>query len=71
MNSLTSRLKGGGSVGDVMEAVVLGSVRISLRLTSLKALGSWLAVVSGAAVANHTDTRRLRAVPASRKQRFA
>jgi CIC family chloride channel protein len=50
MNSFASRLKGGGSVGDVMEAVVLGNVRISLRLTSLKAMGSWLAIVSGGSV---------------------
>jgi len=50
MSLLASRLKGGGGVGEVMEAVVLGKVRISLRLTSLKALGSWLAIVSGGSV---------------------
>ena len=50
VNSFASRLKGAGSVGDVMEAVVLGNVRFSLRLTSLKAMGSWLAIVSGGSV---------------------
>lgn len=50
MGLFASRLKGGGGVGEVMEAVVLGKVRISLRLTSLKAFGSWLAIVSGGSV---------------------
>jgi CIC family chloride channel protein len=50
LGSLASRLKGGRGVGEVMEAVVLGNVRISLTLTSLKALGSWLAIVSGGSV---------------------
>lgn len=34
-------------VGDVMEAVVLGRVRLSMRVTLLKSLASWLAIVSG------------------------
>jgi len=50
LGQLTARLKGGPGVGQVMEAVVLGSVRISLRLTVLKALGSWSAIVSGGSV---------------------
>ena len=50
MSLFASRLKGGGGVGEVMEAVVLGKVRISLRLTLLKAFGSWLAIVSGGSV---------------------
>ncbi len=50
MGLFASRLKGGGGVGEVMEAVVLGKVRISLRLTSLKAFGSWLAIVTGGSV---------------------
>ena len=50
MSFFASRLRGGGGVGQVMEAVVLGNVHISLRLTSLKALGSWLAIVSGGSV---------------------
>lgn len=47
---LASRLKGGSGVGEVMEAVVLGKLQLSLPLTSLKALGSWLAIVSGGSV---------------------
>jgi CIC family chloride channel protein len=34
-------------VGDVMEAVVLGRVRLSLRVTLAKSLASFLAIVSG------------------------
>ncbi|HET6339636.1 MAG TPA: chloride channel protein [Polyangiales bacterium] len=34
-------------VSDVMEAVVLGKVRLSLRVTLLKSLGSWFAIASG------------------------
>ena len=47
---VASRLKGGRGVGEVMEAVALGNVRISLWLTSLRAFGSWLAIVSGGSV---------------------
>lgn len=50
MSFFASRLKGGGGVGEVMEAVVLGNVRISLRSTALKAFGSWLAIISGGSV---------------------
>jgi CIC family chloride channel protein len=50
VSHLASRLKGGGGVGQVMEAVVLGKLQISLRLTSLKAFGSWLAIVSGGSI---------------------
>ncbi len=49
MGVFARRLRGGG-VGDVMEAVALGRGRISLPLTSVKALGSWLAIVSGGSV---------------------
>jgi CIC family chloride channel protein len=45
-----SRLFGGQGVGDVMEAVALGERHISLRLASLKAFGSWLAIVAGGSV---------------------
>lgn len=37
----------GHGVGDVMEAVVFGRIRLSLRSTSLKSLASWLAIVCG------------------------
>lgn len=50
LSEQASKLKGGRGVGEVMEAVVLGSVRISLPLTSLKALGSWFAIISGGSV---------------------
>lgn len=45
-----SRPEGGKSVADVMEAVALGGVRISLRATLWKALGSWFAIVSGGSI---------------------
>jgi CIC family chloride channel protein len=44
---LVTRSPRGGGVGDVMEAVVLGRVRLSLRVTLLKSMASWLAIVSG------------------------
>ena len=50
LGAIAVRLKGGAGVGEVMEAVALGKGRISLRLTLLKALGSWLAIVSGGSV---------------------
>ncbi|HYQ44079.1 MAG TPA: chloride channel protein [Polyangiaceae bacterium] len=48
--AIGAKLKGGHGVGEVMEAVALGKGQISLRLTLLKALGSWLAIVSGGSV---------------------
>jgi len=50
MGALGAKLKGGHGVGEVMEAVALGKGQISLRLTMLKAFGSWLAIVSGGSV---------------------
>lgn len=50
LSQQASRLKGGRGLGEVMEAVVLGSVHISLRATLLKALGSLLAIVSGGSI---------------------
>ena len=50
LGAIGAKLKGGHGVGEVMEAVALGKGRISLRLTLLKALGSWLAIVSGGSV---------------------
>jgi CIC family chloride channel protein len=44
-----SRTKGGG-VGEVMEAVVLGRVGMSLRSTVVKTLGSWLAIAGGGSI---------------------
>lgn len=39
-----------GGVGDVMEAVVLGRVRLSMRVTLLKSAGSWLAIAFGGSI---------------------
>ncbi|MFN0249175.1 MAG: chloride channel protein [Kofleriaceae bacterium] len=39
--------RAGGGVGDVMEAVVTGRVRLSLSTTLVKSLASWAAIVSG------------------------
>lgn len=50
MSLIAARFKGGKGVGDVMEAVVLGGRHISLRLASLKAVGSWFAIVSGGSI---------------------
>ncbi|MBI3818227.1 MAG: chloride channel protein [Planctomycetes bacterium] len=44
---LVSRSRGGKGVGDVMEAVVLGRVRLSMRVTLLKSLASWCAIACG------------------------
>ncbi len=43
----TSRSPMGQGVGDVMEAVVLGRVHLSMRVTLLKSLSSFLAIASG------------------------
>jgi CIC family chloride channel protein len=45
-----SRHKGGQGVGGVMEAVALGTGRISLRASLWKALGCWAAIVTGSSV---------------------
>ncbi|MEY4579857.1 MAG: hypothetical protein RL701_4560 [Pseudomonadota bacterium] len=37
-------------VGDVMEAVVLGRTALSLRVTLIKSLASWCAIVSGGSI---------------------
>jgi CIC family chloride channel protein len=50
LGAISAKLKGGHGVGEVMEAVALGKGQISLRLTLLKALGSWFAIVSGGSV---------------------
>ncbi len=44
---LVARAPAGHGVADVMEAVVLGRVRLSMRVTLLKSLASWLAIASG------------------------
>ncbi|HEX5660084.1 MAG TPA: chloride channel protein [Polyangiales bacterium] len=47
---LLARSGQGGGVSDVMEAVVLGNVRLPLRATLLKSLASWLAIAAGASL---------------------
>jgi chloride channel protein, CIC family len=47
---MVARSPGGSGVGDVMEAVVLGRVRLSLRVTLLKSMASWLAIVFGGSI---------------------
>ena len=44
---LVARARGGGGVGDVMEAVVLGGVHLSMRVTLLKSAAAWFAIASG------------------------
>lgn len=44
------RGKTGQGVGDVMEAVVLGKVRLSFRVTIVKSVASWLAIAAGNSV---------------------
>lgn len=39
--------RGGGSVGDVMEAVALGGTRLSLGVTVVRSAASWCAIVAG------------------------
>ena len=43
----TARSRMGQGVGDVMEAVVLGRVRLSMRVTLLKSLASFSAIATG------------------------
>ncbi|MFO0723711.1 MAG: chloride channel protein [Myxococcota bacterium] len=45
-----TRRRGGGGVGEVMEAVVLGRGRISVRATLIKAVGSWFAILGGGSI---------------------
>ncbi len=45
-----ARAPAGHGVGDVMEAVVLGRVQLSMRVTLLKSLASWLAIAFGGSI---------------------
>lgn len=47
---LAARHKSGQGVGGVMEAVALGTGRISMRSSLWKALGCWVAIVTGSSV---------------------
>jgi len=50
MAMVTARAPSGHGVGDVMEAVVLGRVRLSMQATVLKSIGSWCAIVMGGSI---------------------
>lgn len=45
--ALSIAKRGGGGVSDVMEAVALGKTQLSLRVTVVKSLASWSAIVCG------------------------
>jgi CIC family chloride channel protein len=47
---LVARAPAGHGVGDVMEAVVLGRVQLSMRVTVMKSIASWLAIVFGGSI---------------------
>jgi chloride channel protein, CIC family len=44
---IAARVREGAGVGFVMEAIVLGRVRVPLTRSSLQAIASWLAIASG------------------------
>ena len=44
---VAARVREGSGVGFVMEAIVLGRVRVPLRRSALQAIASWLAIVTG------------------------
>lgn len=45
-----SRATRAQGIGDVMEAIVLGRVQLSMRATLTKSIGSWFAIASGGSV---------------------
>lgn len=47
---LVARVPAGKGVGDVMEAVVLGKSRLTMRVTLLKSAASWLAIAFGGSI---------------------
>jgi CIC family chloride channel protein len=50
LGRMVARAPAGHGVGDVMEAVVLGRVRLSTRVTVVKSAASWLAIVTGGSI---------------------
>lgn len=48
--ALAARLGSGPAVGQVMEAVIFGRLRLSLPATALKSVASWLAISSGGSI---------------------
>ena len=47
---LVQRARGGGGVSNVMEAVVLGGVHLSMRVTLLKSAAAWFAIAAGGSI---------------------
>jgi chloride channel protein, CIC family len=47
---VAARVREGAGVGFVMEAIVLGRVRVPLTRSALQAIASWLAIASGASL---------------------
>src|SRR5262245_23488550 len=47
LSLLVQRARGGGGVGNVMEAVVLGGLHLSMRVTLVKSAAAWCAIASG------------------------
>ncbi|HEY0190114.1 MAG TPA: chloride channel protein, partial [Kofleriaceae bacterium] len=47
---VAARVREGGGVGFVMEAIVLGRVRVPLARTALQAVASWCAIAAGASL---------------------
>jgi CIC family chloride channel protein len=50
LSLVAARFGSNQGVGDVMEAIVLGRTSLSLRVTLLKSLASWCAIVSGGSI---------------------
>jgi CIC family chloride channel protein len=50
LGRFVAREREGHGVGDVMEAVVLGGVHLSMRVTLLKSLASWFAIAFGGSI---------------------
>jgi len=50
LGMLVTRSRGGRGVGEVMEAVVLGKVRLPMRVTLVKSLASFCAIASGGSI---------------------
>lgn len=50
LGRIAARTATGHGVSNVMEAVVLGRIQLSMRVTCLKSAGSWLAIASGGSI---------------------
>lgn len=50
LGMLITRSRGGRGVGEVMEAVVLGKLRLPMRVTLVKSLASFCAIASGGSI---------------------